>query len=257
MHHAVPGHHDGRVRAGDRPNCRFFASLAAAAASRARLHKAAPGCWRWLGLGFRCCTSRRWAQHTACCAPARSGSSPACRSCSFCRRWPSARRSPWPPPSIVEWVTGKRTMPHDLLRTIARFSGFGLLAYAYIKLWDLAAVTYYGRTPAVNQRLSLLNEQTPYGFGFWVGEMILGILVPVILFLVAALQPQPGLSGAGRAAGHVGHRRQPLERDRVRAWSCRWPIRPGAVYSWSPAAYCAQPDRMGGRRRRGGLCLAG
>ena len=41
---------------------------------------------------------------------------------------------------------GKRTVPHDVLRIITRFSGVGLLAYGYIKFWDLAAVTYYGST---------------------------------------------------------------------------------------------------------------
>lgn len=85
---------------------------------------------------------------------------------------------------IVEWITGKRTIPHDILRIIARTSGLILLVYAYIKFWDLAAVSYYGRTPAVSESLHVLNTETPYTFGFWVGEIIIGILIPVLLFLV-------------------------------------------------------------------------
>jgi len=102
---------------------------------------------------------------------------------------------------VVEWVTGRRAVPHDILNTIARFSGFGLLLYAYIKLWDLAAVSYYGRSPATSQALFLLNQQTPYGFGFWVGEMILGIVIPVILFLVPRFRRNPFnlVLGAGLA----------------------------------------------------------
>ena len=92
---------------------------------------------------------------------------------------------------IAEWVTGKRSVPHSILHTIARFSGFGLLAYAYIKFWDLAAVTYYGRSPAVNQAFAMLNEQTPYGFGFWVGEVIIGILIPIIFFLAPRFNRRP------------------------------------------------------------------
>lgn len=92
---------------------------------------------------------------------------------------------------ILEWVTGKRLVPHQILRTIARASGFGLLTYAYLKFWDLAAVTYYGRTPAVNEALHMLNQQTPYNFGFWFFEIIIGILIPVIIFLHPRLNKKP------------------------------------------------------------------
>lgn len=92
---------------------------------------------------------------------------------------------------LVEWISGKKTVPHNLLHTIARFSGFGLLAYLYIKMWDLAAVTYYGRSPQVNQAFAMLNDQTPYGFGFWVVEVIIGILLPVILFLAPRFNRRP------------------------------------------------------------------
>jgi menaquinone reductase, integral membrane subunit len=92
---------------------------------------------------------------------------------------------------VIEWVTGKRTVPHEILRTIARFSGFGILVYGYVKFWDLAAITYYGRTPAVSQAIYMLNQQTPYNFGFWVGEIIIGIIAPAILFLVPRFNKNP------------------------------------------------------------------
>jgi len=84
---------------------------------------------------------------------------------------------------VLEWVTGKRAVPYNVLRTIARFSGFGLLVYGYIKLWDFMATTYYGNTQAVAESLLLLNQRTPYTFSVWVVEVLLGIVVPVILFL--------------------------------------------------------------------------
>ncbi len=84
---------------------------------------------------------------------------------------------------VLEWVTGKKAVPYNVLRTIARFSGFGLLVYGYIKLWDFMATTYYGNTQAVAKSLLLLNQRTPYTFSVWVVEVLLGIVVPVILFL--------------------------------------------------------------------------
>jgi Ni/Fe-hydrogenase subunit HybB-like protein len=105
---------------------------------------------------------------------------------------------------VIEWVTNKKTVPHDLLRAIARFSGLGLLFYAYIKFWDLAAVTYYGRTPAANEALYLLNTQTPYGFGFWVGEVIVGILVPAIFFLAPQFNKKPSYLVLGAVMAVIG-----------------------------------------------------
>ncbi len=105
---------------------------------------------------------------------------------------------------VTEWLTGKKTVAHDVLRTIARFSGFGLLAYAYIKFWDLAAVTYYGRSPQVNQAFAMLNEQTPYGFGFWVVEVIIGIVIPVILFLSPRFNRKPIYLVVGATCAVIG-----------------------------------------------------
>ncbi|HLF36324.1 MAG TPA: NrfD/PsrC family molybdoenzyme membrane anchor subunit [Anaerolineales bacterium] len=103
---------------------------------------------------------------------------------------------------IVEWATRRPTIPHDLLRTIARISGIGLLVYAYLRFWDLAAVSYYGRTPAAEAAMQLLQQYTPYGFGFWFGEVIIGLLIPVILFLLPRFNRRPGylVLGAGLAA---------------------------------------------------------
>lgn len=92
---------------------------------------------------------------------------------------------------VVEWITARRIVPHDVLRAIARASGIGLLVYAYIKFWDLAAVSYYANTPGPNNALTMLNQLTPYGFGFWVGEMLIGIALPVILFLVPRFRRNP------------------------------------------------------------------
>ncbi|MFZ5882216.1 MAG: NrfD/PsrC family molybdoenzyme membrane anchor subunit [Chloroflexota bacterium] len=105
---------------------------------------------------------------------------------------------------VLEWILGKRTVPHDVLRIITRFSGVGLLAYGYIKFWDMAAVTYYGRTPGVSKAFALLQQQTPYTFSFWVGEVILGILVPAVLFLVPRFNKNPAAAVVGALSAMTG-----------------------------------------------------
>lgn len=102
---------------------------------------------------------------------------------------------------VLEWVTGKRAVPYNVLRTIARFSGFGLLVYGYIKMWDFLATMYYGNTQAVAESLLLLNQRTPYSFSVWVVEVLLGIVVPVILFLTPRFNRNPAnlVLGAGLA----------------------------------------------------------
>ena len=92
---------------------------------------------------------------------------------------------------VVEWITGKKTVPADVLRAIARFSGFGMLIYGYIKFWDLAAITYYGRTPRIDEAMNMLSQQTPYNFAFWIGEIALGIIIPAILFLTPRYNRNP------------------------------------------------------------------
>ncbi len=105
---------------------------------------------------------------------------------------------------VVEWITGKRRISHDILRTIARFSGLALAIYGYIKFWDLAAVSYYGRLPSVNEALHTLNQQTPYNFAFWVGEILIGILVPAVLFLTPRFNRNPAFLVLGGLSAMTG-----------------------------------------------------
>jgi len=105
---------------------------------------------------------------------------------------------------MIEVITKKRNISHDVLYTISRFSGLGLLVYAYIKFWDLAAVSYYGRTPAVSNALAMLGEQTPYNFGFWFGEILIGILIPVLIFLLPSLNRKPANLIFGAACAMLG-----------------------------------------------------
>jgi Ni/Fe-hydrogenase subunit HybB-like protein len=105
---------------------------------------------------------------------------------------------------VVRWATGRRTVPVKALRTIARFSGFTLMAYAYFKFWDLAVISYYGRTPGTEKAFSLLYQTSPYGFGFWVGEVAVGIVLPVALFLIPRFNRNPPSLVLGAFAAGIG-----------------------------------------------------
>jgi len=105
---------------------------------------------------------------------------------------------------ILEWVSGKKMIPIKTIQSIARFSGFTLLAYLYIKIWDLAAATYYGQTPGVNSAFELLNQFTPYQFSFWVIEVIIGIVIPAIIFLTPRFNKNQALLVLGAFMAVIG-----------------------------------------------------
>jgi molybdopterin-containing oxidoreductase family membrane subunit len=65
-------------------------------------------------------------------------------------------------------------------------------------------VTYYGRTPGSDQAFSILRDFTPHGFGFWVGEIVIGILLPVLFFLMPRFNRRPGYLVLGAFLAMVG-----------------------------------------------------
>jgi molybdopterin-containing oxidoreductase family membrane subunit len=105
---------------------------------------------------------------------------------------------------VIEWITGKKGVPNEILRSIARFSGFALMVYGYIRFWDLAAVTYYGRTPSVSQAFNMLAQQTPYNLTFWMSEIVFGVVIPAILFLTPRFNRNPGYLVIGAFLAVVG-----------------------------------------------------
>jgi molybdopterin-containing oxidoreductase family membrane subunit len=145
---------------------------------------------------------------------------------------------------VIEWVTGKRTIPHDVLQIVTRFCGVGLLAYGYMKFWDMAAVTYYGRTPGVSSAFALLQQQTPYSFSFWTGEVILGILVPAIMFLVPRFNRNPAAAVVGAISAMVGII---IHRWNITVGGLFVPVSfsPGTAFKLPPGAYFPAPIEWG------------
>ena len=66
------------------------------------------------------------------------------------------------------------------------------------------ATTYYGRTPAILEAMDLLRDSTPYNFSFWVFEILLGIIIPAILFLAPRFNRRPHFLVLGALLAMIG-----------------------------------------------------
>lgn len=76
-----------------------------------------------------------------------------------------------------------------LIKSLAVFVGWGLLLYLYLRFWDAFSMTY-SHLPGRTEGFRMLTSGT-LAFNFWVGEIILGILVPAILLLYKRTRDQP------------------------------------------------------------------
>jgi Ni/Fe-hydrogenase subunit HybB-like protein len=94
---------------------------------------------------------------------------------------------------VVERLSGRELIDSYLRRDIARLAAFTLLAYLYLKLWDWAATSYYSQAPGTADALARLQATTPYSQSFWIIEIFLGIVVPVVILLYPPLRKQTGL----------------------------------------------------------------
>jgi Ni/Fe-hydrogenase subunit HybB-like protein len=84
---------------------------------------------------------------------------------------------------VTSHLTHRRLISGQLQREVARFAGFALAGYLYLKLWDWAATSYYSHAPGTARALERLQATTPYTQTFWWLEVFLGAVVPVIILL--------------------------------------------------------------------------
>ncbi|MCC6190956.1 MAG: polysulfide reductase NrfD, partial [Anaerolineales bacterium] len=74
----------------------------------------------------------------------------------------------------------------EALDKVTRFIGWTLVVYTYIRFWDALSMTYTylpGRTEGLRWLTS-----GPFAFNFWVGEILLGAVVPSLLLLAPRLR---------------------------------------------------------------------
>jgi Ni/Fe-hydrogenase subunit HybB-like protein len=92
---------------------------------------------------------------------------------------------------VAARLSPRARVNEDILDQISKFIGFALLAYLYLRFWDALAMTYTYE-PGRTEGLQLLT-QGPLAFNFWVGEILLGIIIPMIILLSSRLRKQPRL----------------------------------------------------------------
>lgn len=69
----------------------------------------------------------------------------------------------------------------ELLERLALVVGWILVGYLYFRFWDAFSMTYTYE-PGRTEGLALLTKG-PLAFNFWVGEILLGALIPIVLLL--------------------------------------------------------------------------
>lgn len=91
---------------------------------------------------------------------------------------------------LVTRLSGKLTprafVDDRLVDRLMTFIGWALVGYIYFRFWDALSMTYTyepGRTEALQ-----LLTRGQLAFNFWVGEILLGAVVPAVILLVPRLR---------------------------------------------------------------------
>jgi Ni/Fe-hydrogenase subunit HybB-like protein len=78
-------------------------------------------------------------------------------------------------------LTPKAKTNDALIERVSRFVGWLLIGYFYFRAWDALSMSYT-YDPGRSEGLYLMTKG-PLAFNFWIGEMLLGMIVPMILLL--------------------------------------------------------------------------
>jgi len=87
---------------------------------------------------------------------------------------------------VAARLTPRATVNEESLDQITHFVGWVLVAYLYLRFWDAFSMIY-SYEPGRTEGLNLLTQGT-LSFNFWFGEIILGIIVPMIILLNGRLR---------------------------------------------------------------------
>ena len=80
----------------------------------------------------------------------------------------------------------KVVVSHDLLDTISKFIGWALVVYLYMRFWDLMGAEYT-YMPGRSEAFHMLTGGA-LATNFWGGEIIFGIIVPMVILLSSRLR---------------------------------------------------------------------
>jgi Ni/Fe-hydrogenase subunit HybB-like protein len=86
-------------------------------------------------------------------------------------------------------LTPKARINDALVERVSYFVAWALVGYLYFRFWDVLAQNYTYQ-PGRTEGLSLLTSG-PLSFNFWVGEVLLGMVIPTIMLLTPSIRRQP------------------------------------------------------------------
>ena len=90
---------------------------------------------------------------------------------------------------IAARLSDRARVDDRLLEQLSRFIGWVLVGYLYLRFWDALSMSYTYE-PARSEGLQMLTRGS-LSFNFWVGEIVLGILIPAVLLLNGRFRRQP------------------------------------------------------------------
>lgn len=82
---------------------------------------------------------------------------------------------------LASRLTPKAKINDALIERVSRFVGWLLIGYFYFRAWDTLSMSYT-YDPGRSEGLNLMTKG-PLAFNFWIVEMSLGMIVPMILLL--------------------------------------------------------------------------
>jgi molybdopterin-containing oxidoreductase family membrane subunit len=82
---------------------------------------------------------------------------------------------------IASRLSPRAIVDEEVLNRLSKVVGWVLVGYFYFRFWDALSMTYTG-LPGRNEGFYLLTQGS-FALNFWVGEILLGILVPIVILL--------------------------------------------------------------------------
>lgn len=90
---------------------------------------------------------------------------------------------------LASKLSSRVRVDDHILERLAYFIGWVLVGYLYFRFWDALAMTYTyepGRTEGLG-----MIAKGPLSFNFWMGEILFGAVIPIVLLLAPRLRRQP------------------------------------------------------------------
>jgi Ni/Fe-hydrogenase subunit HybB-like protein len=83
---------------------------------------------------------------------------------------------------VTSRITSKAKIKPELLNIVAKYVGWVLVGYFFLRVWDLIFLSY--SVGEIGGETWQYLTQGPLAINFWVGEMLVGIIIPMIILLV-------------------------------------------------------------------------